>query len=167
MKEWLSYFGEIIVVIAVSGVLYTAAPDGKTKRYVHFVISLCVLSATVFPLISLAEALPRQIAAIEYEAEREAAQSTDDITSVLVEASRAEIEQAITQMLCAKFDYEEDDIRVTLTLDASDVEEIRIIAIRVDVTRVTTQTKARMKEYLEEMFLGETVVTVFGEEWGA
>lgn len=164
MKEWLSYFGEIIVVIAVSGMLYTAAPDGKTKKYVQFILSLCVLSATVFPLISLAETLPRQISEIRYDISKEESTGEDEITDILVEASRAEIEEAITQMLCAKFDYDAGDIRVTLTLDAKDTENIRITAIRVDVNRVTTQTKARMKEYLEEIFLGETVVTVFGEE---
>ena len=164
MKEWVSYFGEIIVVIAVSGMLYAAAPDGKTKRYVQFVLSLCVLSATVFPLISLAETLPQKISEIRYDISKEEAASEDEITDILVEASRAEIAEAITQMLCAKFDYDEKEIRVTLTLDARDTEAIRITAIRVDVDHVTTQTKARMKEYLEDVFLGETTVTVFGEE---
>ena len=164
MKEWVSYFGEIIVVIAVSGMLYAAAPDGKTKRYVQFVLSLCVLSATVFPLISLAETLPRKISEIRYDISKEEVASEDEITDILVEASRAEIAEAITQMLCAKFDYDEKAIRVTLTLDARDTEAIRITAIRVDVDHVTTQTKARMEEFLEDVFLGETTVTVFGEE---
>lgn len=164
MKEWISYFGEIIVVVAVSGVLYTAAPDGKTKKYVHFVISLCVLAATVFPLISLAEDLPKNLLSVEGGVSEIEQETADDLANAVVEASRAEIEEAIRALLCKKFDYKDSDIDVALTLDAKDTQNVKIIAISVKVSKVTTQTKARMKEYLEEMFLGETAVTVESRE---
>ncbi len=160
MTEWISYFGEIIVVVAVSGVLYAASPDGKTKKYVHFVISLCVLAATVFPLISLAEDLPKTILSFEDAASDVQMRQEEELTGVLVETSKAEIEEAITALLCKKFDYAASDIDVNLTLDESDTQNIKITAISVTVSKVTTQTRARMKEYLEEMFLGETTVTV-------
>ena len=80
---------------------------------------------------------------------------------MLVEASKEEIETAITELLCAKFDYPSSAIDVSITLDARDTEAIRITAIVVKVSPLTAQTKIRIKEYLEEIFLGETVVSVF------
>ena len=35
MSEILSYFGEIIVITAISGILFTVAPEGNVKKYIH------------------------------------------------------------------------------------------------------------------------------------
>ena len=167
MQEWISYFGEIIVVVAVAGVLYTASPDGKTKKYVQFVLSLCVLCATVFPVLSLAEDLPKRIESFEKTADGTQEKSDEALTELLVEASKEEIEMAITDLICAKFDYPRSAVNVFITLDARDREAIEITAVTVRVSPLTAQTKIRIKEYLEEIFLGETAVSVLEGEEGA
>ena len=38
MSEILSYFGEVIVLTAVSGILFAVAPEGNVKKYINFML---------------------------------------------------------------------------------------------------------------------------------
>ena len=61
MSEIISYFGEVIILTAVSGVLFVVAPEGNVKKYINFVISICILAAIVAPMITAAVNLPDTI----------------------------------------------------------------------------------------------------------
>ena len=61
MSEILSYFGEVIVLTAVSGILFAVAPEGNVKKYINFIISVCILAAVVAPMISAVTNLPDKI----------------------------------------------------------------------------------------------------------
>ena len=61
MSDILSYFGEIIILTAVSGILFMVAPEGNVKKYINFAISICILAAIVAPMISAVVHLPESI----------------------------------------------------------------------------------------------------------
>ena len=58
MREWTSYLGEIVLITAVSGLLYTVSPEGNLKKHLQFVISLCIVVALAVPMFSMIVDLP-------------------------------------------------------------------------------------------------------------
>lgn len=99
MSEILSYFGEIIIITAISGILFTVAPEGNIKKYINFIISVCVLAAIVAPMISVVSKLPEKIRLEEWKYEEAGAEESEKIENAVINASKKEIESAICSLL--------------------------------------------------------------------
>lgn len=90
MSEILSYFGEIIIITAISGILFTVAPEGNIKKYINFIISVCVLAAIVAPMISVVSKLPEKIRLEEWKYEEAGAEESEKIENAVINASKKE-----------------------------------------------------------------------------
>ena len=147
MSEILSYFGEIIIITAISGILFTVAPEGNIKKYINFIISVCVLAAIVAPMISVVSKLPEKIRLEEWKYEEAGAEESEKIENAVINASKKEIESAICSLLSSKFD-----------LDAKDPSNIEITEIRIVIP--AGKSKEKIRNYIDDMFLGKSVVVV-------
>ena len=74
MREWISYLGEIVLITAVSGLLYNVSPEGNLKKHLQFVISLCIVVSLAVPMFSTVMNLPEI-----FESGFEEAEKDDDL----------------------------------------------------------------------------------------
>jgi hypothetical protein len=100
MREWISYLGEIVLITAVSGLLYMFSPEGNLKKHLHFVISLCIVVSLAVPMFSMIMDLPEIFEKSFEEAERGEVKTNEDLTDSLISVSKKEIEKTISICIC-------------------------------------------------------------------
>lgn len=158
MSEILSYFGEIIVITAVSGILFTVAPEGNIKKYINFIISICILAAIVAPMISMVSKLPDKIRIEAGKLEEAGAEESQKMENAVVNASKKEIESAICAFIASKFGLEEDTVACEIELDTRDSSNIEITKISIQIP--AGKNKDKIRNYIDDMFLGRSIVVV-------
>lgn len=158
MKDFIAFFGEFIVVIAVGGMFYAMAPDGAQKKYIHFAISLCVLAAIMGPMISVVSSLPEMLEKVEMEEHQ--VEIEENLTEAVISASRENIEASIIALLSQKYDIATEKLAVSVALDAKDPENIEIVSIDVRAEGISSAKREEMRRYLAEQFLGNPRITV-------
>ncbi len=161
MKEFMAFFGELIVILAVSGMFYALAPEGTQKKYIQFAISLCVLTALVGPMLSVVSSLPELLEDTEFEIEENEAEMKKTLEEAVISASRENIENSIKSLLAEKFALEKDTLSVSVVLDAEDTENIKIVSVTVTAPNTSAAMRSEMKRYLSEQLLhhGEIEIT--------
>ncbi|MBO5047203.1 MAG: stage III sporulation protein AF [Clostridia bacterium] len=160
MKDFIAFFGEFIVVIAVGGMFYAMAPDGAQKKYIHFAISLCVLAAIMGPMISVVSSLPEMLEEVEMEVEEHQVEIEENLTEAVISASRENMEASIIALLSQKYDIATEKLAVSVALDAKDPENIEIVSIDVRAEGISSAKREEMRRYLAEQFLGNLSITV-------
>lgn len=160
MKDFIAFFGEFIVVIAVGGMFYAMAPDGAQKKYIHFAISLCVLAAIMGPMISVVSSLPEMLEEVEMEVEEHQVEIEENLTEEVISASRENMEASIIALLSQKYDIATEKLAVSVALDAKDPENIEIVSIDVRAEGISSAKREEMRRYLAEQFLGNLSITV-------
>ena len=128
MKEWIAYFGEIIVITAVSGLIYHIAPEGAMKKHLHFVISLCVLVSLAVPIFSIVTELPEifgkgfeEVKEMEDKMEK----SEEILEEVVTDASQSAQENTQTpeeEIKCEPSDKKSSDKKKQKKLEAECAE---------------------------------------------
>ena len=119
MKDFIAFFGEFIVVIAVGGMFYAMAPDGAQKKYIHFAISLCVLAAIMGPMISVVSSLPEMLEEVEMEVEEHQVEIEENLTEAVISASRENMEASIIALLSQKYDIATEKLAVSALFEQS------------------------------------------------
>ena len=160
MREWIPYIGEIMLITAVSGMIYHLAPEGAMKKHLHFIISLCVLISLALPLFSIVNELPSIFDKTYEDIGREQGDVENELLESVISVSKKEIEEAIVSYIAGKYDISSADIAVTLTLDESRPEAIEILAMDVSIPSISSAKAGQIQKDLSEMFLGKTKVTV-------
>lgn len=160
MKDFIAFFGEFIVVIAVGGMFYAMAPDGAQKKYIHFAISLCVLAAIMGPMISVVSSLPEMLEEVEMEVEEHQVEIEENLTEAVISASRENMEASIIALLSQKYDIATEKLAVSVALDAKDPENIEIVSIDVRAEGISSAKREEMRRYLLEQFMGNPNITV-------
>ena len=160
MREWIAYLGEVILITAVSGMIYHLAPEGALKRHLHFVISLCVLISLAIPMLSIVSELPGIFEKSYEEVERSEDDTENNLLETVISASKKEIETAVISYISGKYDIPPQNITVTLTLDESNPQAIEITAMEVTIASLNGAKAGKIQSDLSEMFLGKTEVTV-------
>lgn len=164
MREWISYLGEIVLVTAVSGLFYTVSPDGNLKKHLHFVISLCLVVSLAVPMFSMIMNLPEIFEKSFEEVEKDEVDTNEELTDSLISVSKKEIEKAIASYIAGKYAIAEAEISVETVLDAQNPESIEIREIYVTIGGERSVSFEKIRNDLEEMFLGKSHITVSSAE---
>ena len=151
------------MITAVSGLLYTVAPEGNLKKHLQFVISLCIVVSLAVPMFSMVMDLPEIFEKSFEEAEMGEVASENDLTDSLISASKKEIEKAIASYIAEKYEISENEISVETVLDAENPESVEIREIYVTIGGERTVSFEKIRNDLNEMFLGKSRVTVSSE----
>ena len=160
MREWIAYLGEVILITAVSGMIYHLAPEGALKKHLHFVISLCVLISLAIPMLSIVSELPVIFEKTYEDVEMSEDHTENNLLETVISASKKEIETAVISYISGKYDIPPQNITVTLTLDESNPQAIEITAMEVTIASLNGAKAGKIQSDLSEMFLGKTEVTV-------
>ena len=159
MKEWITYLGEVILITAVSGLLYHVVPEGNMKKHLHFVISLCILVALAVPMFSMVMELPEIFEQSFEEVKAEEHIKEEQLTESLITVSKKEIETAIVSYISEMYGISPADISVETVLDTENIEAIEIRRILV-VLRDESADAEAIRHALDDLFLGKSEVTV-------
>ncbi len=160
MEDLISFFGEVIVMSAVAGLLLSLAPEGSQKKYIRFAVALTILAALVGPMLSAVASLPRILDEMEIELEGKKEEQTGNIEDALIEAARKNIEENVLSMLVSRFSISAAEISVEVDLDASDPQSIEILEVKVHAPNLPVVRRSEMKRYLEEAFMESTKIIV-------
>ncbi len=163
MREWITYLGEVILITAVSGMVYHLAPEGSLKKHLHFVISLCVLVSLAVPMFSMVTELPEIFEKSYENVKNEEYDTENKLLDSVVSASKQEIETAIVSYIAGKYGIAAADISVSCVLDASDPEAIEITAIDINIADISAAKARSIRDGLSEMFLGKSEISVNDE----
>ena len=160
MKDFIAFFGEFIVVIAVAGMLLALAPDGSQKKYIHFAISLSVLSALIGPMLSVVSELPEILENAEFSVEVEQTDLEGNLEDAVIAASKRNMETSIASMLSQKFEIPEEKLHVSVVLNTDDTANIEIISVNVSAQDTTYIEREEMRKYLTEILMDHCRVDI-------
>lgn len=163
MKEWITYFGEIILITAVSGLLYHIAPEGAMKKHLHFVISLCVLVSLAVPMFSVVTELPELFEKGFEEVKDREEITNGDLTESLIAVSKKELEEAVASYLSEVYGITRERISVQTVLNAEDPSAIEISEVNVVLRGDVRADVDEIRRALGDMFLGKSKITVTAE----
>jgi len=163
MKEWITYFGEIILITAVSGLLYHIAPEGAMKKHLHFVISLCVLVSLAVPMFSVVTELPELFEKGFEEVKDREEITNGDLTESLIAVSKKELEEAVASYLSEVYGITRERISVQTVLNAEDPSAIEISEVNVVLRGDVRADVGEIRRALGDMFLGKSKITVTAE----
>ena len=163
MKEWITYLGEMILITAVSGLLYHNAPEGTMKNHLHFVISLCVLVSLAVPMFSVVTELPKIFEKSFEQVKSEEDVTNGELTESLIAVGKRNIEDALVSYISAVYGIAPEKISVETALDAEDPSAIEISEIRVTLRGETGADTDALRRALDEMFLKKSKITVTAE----
>lgn len=157
MEKLSGFVLSLLSVCVISGIATGLSPDGTMKRYIKYVVSLCVLAAIITPVISVFTSINI------YEDELtelfgEHAETTDNAEKRLIETQKKAIEEAIADIISNKFGIGKDKVTVETEIDATVKSAIEVRKIM-----ITVRERCRAEEirnYIEEMFYGTARVTI-------
>ena len=157
MEKLSGFVLSVLTVCVISGIVIGVSPEGAMKKYINYIISLCVLAAIITPIISIFSSVPQYSEDIEriFEEHKE---TDTDAEAKLIEAQKAAVETAIRDTIVKKFDIGEDRIFVEIAIDSTNKSAIEIRYIDISVKGKCPSEE--IKKYIEEMFYGTAKVTV-------
>ena len=111
----MSGFSELVrgfCVIAVSGgLLLIMSPEGNLKKYVKFVLSLCMVCALLSAFFTFAENSEEFFSEIEMEAQDTAAKTEGELRLNIVKQAKKNMEAELTSLLSSHLRAEKRYIR--------------------------------------------------------
>ena len=147
-------------MIAVAGMLLAMAPDGSQKKYIHFAISLSVLSALIGPMLSVVSELPEILENAEFSVEVEQTDLEGNLEDAVIAASKRNMETSIASLLSQKFEIPEEKLHVSVVLNTDDTANIEIISVNVSAQDTTYIEREEMRKYLTEILMDHCKVDI-------
>ena len=139
-----------------AGVITQLAPDGTLKKYLKYIVSLCVFAAMLSPLENALVIIINDDTPISFELNTE--EAPGDAEETLIEDGKKRIEDAIVSEISKKWDIPGEDISVSVVLDTSDKRAIEIREIKIYVANGANADE--IKEYISGLFYGTAKVSV-------
>ncbi len=164
MNDLLAFFGEFILILAVSGMLSALAPEGTAKKYVQFAISLAVLVSLIGPMLSVVSSLPELLEDAELSVEAENTELKTDLTEAVIAQTKMQMESSIRALLSEKTELSDENIAVTIHVNAEDPGNIKILSVEIGVRGSSVIEKAKIKDMVSDLFLGHCAVNLYDLE---
>ena len=158
----MSGFSELVrgfCIIAVSGgLMLIISPDGKLKKYVKFVLSLCMVCALLSAFFTFSEKAGNIFSEIELEVQDTAAKTQEEIYAEVVNRSKKNMEAEVRSLLAAHLGVGQEDIYVVVQIDTAEPSAVEITKITVFLADTAHSDVAR--EYLADMFIGAVPIDI-------
>jgi hypothetical protein len=158
----MSEFSELVrgfCTVAVSGgLMLIMAPDGNLKKYVKFVLSLCMVCALLSAFFTFSEKAEWLFSEMETEAEDSAAKTESELRIGVVNQAKKNMEAELCALLSAHTGAPKSDIYVVAQIDARDLSAVEITKITVFLADMEKSEDVRA--YLAEMFMGSVPIDI-------
>jgi len=158
----MSGFSELVrgfCVVAVSGgLMLIIAPDGALKKYVKFVLSLCMVCALLSAFFNFSEKAEGFFEKIEIETQDTAAKTEGELRAGIAKQAKKNMEAELRSLLSAHVGVSEKDIYVVVQIDTADLSAVEITKITVFLADTAHSEAARA--YLAEMFIDSVDIDI-------
>ena len=157
--EAFSEFVRGFCIIAVSGgLIMLMAPNGNLKKYVKFIISLCMVCALLSAFFTFSENAEGFFDEIETETENEAGKTKEELYASVAGNAKSNLEAELCKLISAHISVPREDVYVVVRLDTSDFSAVEISEINVFLADISSSDAARV--YLSEMFMGAVQINI-------
>ena len=145
-------FVKSFCVIAISGGLVMASsPEGELKKYIKYIISLCVVCSMLSAFLSFSAEIPENLDEFDIKIKEVSAETENNAAIDVALAARRNIENEISALLCAQFGFEEGDIYTVVGIDSEDISAVKITDVTVFISEISE--KEKIYDYVSELFL--------------
>lgn len=151
MNAFIEFLKSFCIVAIVSGMVPVILPSERFKKHIKLIISLCVVSSLISPVISFAKEVPKNIGNISFGEGDVKDAIYSEIYSDITSNTRDNLENEIEKLLCSRFGFEDKEVFVIVTLDTKNISAVNITDINVFLSDVSK--KDEIKSYLSELFL--------------
>lgn len=151
MNAFIEFLKSFCIVAIVSGMVLVILPSERFKKHIKLIISLCVVSSLISPVISFAKEVPKNIGNISFGEGDVKDAIYSEIYSDITSNTRYNLENEIEKLLCSRFGFEDKEVFVIVTLDTKNISAVNITDINVFLSDISK--KDEIKSYLSELFL--------------
>ena len=151
MSSFYEFIKSFCIIAISSGLAMALSPEGNMKKYIKYLVSLCVVCALLSPFLSFAQKAPKLLTNFEMEIKDVSADVKDEAQTNVALIAKQNIENELSSLLSANFGFKEDDIYIVLTIDSVDVSAVKITDVTVFLCDVAK--KEEISEYISELFL--------------
>jgi hypothetical protein len=158
MSDFAEFIKDFCVIAVTGGLVTLVSPNGKLRKHVKFIISLCMVCALASTLISVSDGMEGYLESFAGAIESEKHEQVSDTALAIAAEAKKNIEAETAKMLCARFGFSEDGVYVIAEINAEDTEAVEIV--RVNVFIADTQEAQAVRSYVSELFGGAAEVSV-------
>lgn len=151
MNAFIEFLKSFCIVAIVSGMVLVILPSERFKKHIKLIISLCVVSSLISPVISFAKEVPKNIGNISFGDGDVKDAIYSEIYSDITSNTRDNLESEIEKLLCSRFGFEDKEVFIIVTLDTKNISAVNITDINVFLSDISK--KDEIKSYLSELFL--------------
>ena len=128
-----------------------SSPEGELKKYIKYIISLCVVCSMLSAFFSFAEKLPENLDEFDIKIKEVSAEMENNAALGVALAAKENIESEINALLCARFGFEKGDIYTVVRIDSEDISAVKITDISIFISDISKKDK--IHDYVSELFL--------------
>ncbi len=139
------------IVAIAGGIVMLISPEGNVKKYIKFIVSLCVVASLISPVFSISERLPEYLENIESETIKESQDLSKEVYADVALTAKKNIEEEVEELIVLNFNFTKEDVYVVATIDSTDITAVKITDITIFLS--DTSCKDDIKDYLSELFL--------------
>jgi hypothetical protein len=158
METFSEFIRNFCIVAVAGGMALLISPEGSTKKYVKFIISLCMVGALLSAFFTFAEGAEQMLSEMEIQTESDAEKTAADIQSAVVREARRNLETELCSLLCSYMDVNKNDIYIVVKVDCGEASAVEITEINVFLADMGKSETA--KAYLTETFHGAVRINV-------
>ncbi len=158
----MSVFSELVrgfCIIAVSGgLLLIMSPEGNLKKYVKFVLSLCMVCALLSAFFTFSENAEGVFSEIEAEAQDSAVKTESELRLGIAKQAKKNMESELASLLSAHLGVPKSDIYVVAEIDTTDLSAVEITKINVFLADISAEAAA--KDYLRQTLMNAVPIDI-------
>ena len=146
-----SYIFSIITISVVGGMVISFIDNENSalKKRVSFIVGIIcaiILLSPIASTVSGISTVKNQITGIFDKVDKD----SDASNRLIISAGTEKISEGIEDSVCEKYSIPREEVDITLTLNSSDIEAIKIEQITVVLTgKSTWEDEYEIKEYVE------------------
>ena len=145
-----------VSVCVGAGVITQLAPDGTLKKYLKYIVSLCIFAAMLSPIVNALGVIVKDNASISFDFSPQ--EPRESAENAAIENGKKRIEDAIATEISKKWSVPYEEISVSVTLDTADKQAIEIREIKITIADGTYAEE--IKDYISGLFYGTASVSV-------
>ena len=157
------YLMSVIGAALVGGVMVSVLPEGSSgglKKYMGFIVSLCVLSVVISPVTDALEAVSGFFdGGLREWVEKSELDYESEYYKYLESYGKENAEEGISALICREFSIDQDDCHVSALVRENEgnlvLDEIRVILSG----RAIFKNPYEIEKYLTDAFECEVVVS--------
>jgi hypothetical protein len=158
MTEFAEFVRGFCLIAVAGGLMLIAAPDGKLKKHVKFVLSICMVCALLSAFLSFSENASELFGKIGEAAESNAQKNQAEIYLDVAKTAKKNMEAELRSLLCTRLEEKESGIYVVVQIDTEDLSAVEITGISVFLDDMEKAEEAQ--SYLDEMFMGSVKINI-------